>query len=238
MEEMLKLLRDTSPILLLLAILAYFAKVFIEKRLEGFAGRVEEVAKTSLDVKKGLRDAERDELLALRVAIEKWEYFLETAASDFAMADPSKAQVSALYERDKELFLDVRIAVVKVSTYLRNRELERQLMSAILEIRKVYYPVLDQAILKLIDLQGQLQPIERKLREFEQSGMRDMTNAPTEQDWKGSLTLRGLMTTEVARFSEAFLSQYRGIAERMDTLKESINEYIYRPIREAAIDKD
>jgi hypothetical protein len=33
MEEILKLLKESSPILIILAVFAYFAKVFIEKRL-------------------------------------------------------------------------------------------------------------------------------------------------------------------------------------------------------------
>jgi len=238
MEEILKLLEESSPILVILAVFAYFAKDFIEKRLEGFVGRVEEIAKTSLEVKKELRGEERGELVAFRVAVEKWEYFLQMAVGDFTMVDPSKAQVTTLYEEDKELFLDVRIAVVKVSTYLRNRELEQQLMSSILKIRNVYYPLISEAMPKLIDLQAQLRLIENKLNAFQQSGMKDLACAPDQKDLEEHIRLQSMMTAEVGRFSETFLGQYRGIAEQMSELKESINYYIYRPIKESAIDKE
>jgi hypothetical protein len=76
-----------------------------------------EIGKTSLDIKKGLRQEEREELVALRVAVEKWQYFLETAVFDFSMLDPATADVRTLYERDKRLFFAVRLAVVKTSTY-------------------------------------------------------------------------------------------------------------------------
>ena len=238
MEEILKLLKESSPILVLLAVFAYFAKVFIEKRLEGFTGRIEEIAKTSLEVKKELRGEERGELVGLRVAVEKWEYFLQTAVGDFTMMDPSKAQVTTLYKKDKKLFLNVRIGVVKVSIYLRNRELEQQLMSAILKIRKMYYPLINEVMLKLIDLQAQLRLMENKLNTFQQSGMKDLTHGPTEKDREENLRLQSMMTEEVGRFSETFLGQYRSIAEQMNDLKEAINDYIYRPIKKTAIDKE
>ncbi|MDD5543275.1 MAG: hypothetical protein PHX83_08875 [Acidobacteriia bacterium] len=238
MEEMLKLLKESSPILVLLAILAYFAKIFIEKRLEGFAGRVEEIAKTSLDVKKELRSEERSELVALRVAVEKWEYFLQTAVGDFAMLDPAKAEVATLYKKDKKLFLEVRLAIVRVATYLRNKVLEDQLMGAILKIRNVYYPLINEAIPKLIDLQAQIGLIENKLKAFQLSGMKDMAYAPTEEDRQQNLKLQTLLTAEVAKFSQAFLGQYRSIAEQMVALKEDINFYVYRPISGTGINKE
>lgn len=238
MEAMLKLLKESSPMLLFLAVLAYFAKVFIEKRLEGLAGRVEEIAKTSLEVKKELRSEERGELVALRVAIEKWEYFLETAVGDFTMMDPVKSLVTSLYEKDQELFLDVRIEVVKVCTYLRNRELEQELMSAIVNIRKVCYPLISDVMPKLIDLQGQLRLIENKLNAFQQSGTKDPINVPTEQDKEESLRLQSMITAELARHSETLVKQYRSIALQMNDLKEAINSYIYRPIEKTAIDKE
>lgn len=238
MKEILDLLKESSPVLILLVLVAYFAKVYIEKRLEGLAGRVEEIARTSLDVKKDLRGEERGELIALRVAVEKWQYFLESVVGDFTMLDPLKAQVTTLYKKDERLFLDVRIGIVRASTYLRNPELEQKLMGAILKIRHLYYPLINAAMPKLIDLQAQLGLIQNKLNAFEQSGMKDMTFAPTEKDRDEHLRLQAAMTGEVRDFSEKLLAQYRTIAEQMVDLKEAINFYIYRPIKGAAIDKD
>jgi len=209
-----------------------------ERRADEIAKKVEEIGRTSLDVKKGLREAEREALVALRIAVDKWEYFLQSAVIDFTMMDPAQADVRTLYASDRDLFLEVRGAVVRAGTYLRRKELEEQLMNTILKIRHIYYPLINAVVPNLIDLQVQLRGIDIKLKAFEQSGMKDMNYAPTEKDREENLRLQSLMTTEVGAFRDAFLAQYRSIAEEMVTLKEVINVYIYRPIKETDIDKD
>ena len=41
------------PVILLICILVYFLYLFLTKRIEGIASRFEEIAKTSLEIKKG-----------------------------------------------------------------------------------------------------------------------------------------------------------------------------------------
>ena len=78
--ELLKeTLRISGPVLLAVALAVYVLKVVLERKFESTVRRLEEIGKTSLDVKKGLRQEEREELVALRVAVDKWEYFLQTA---------------------------------------------------------------------------------------------------------------------------------------------------------------
>ncbi len=206
---------------------------------EELATRMENIGKTSLEVKRELRGEEREELVALRVAVDKWEYFLQTAVFEFSMMDPAKADVRTLIERDTKLFLDVRVAVVRTSTYLRKPELERKLMDTIIKIRNVYYPLINAVMPNLIDLQAGLQQIDRKLQAFQQSGMKDMTFAPTAADREENLKLQKMLTDEVANFARAFLGEYRNnIAEQMAELKQEINSYVYRPIKETDIDKE
>jgi len=249
MDETLKLFKEASPLLICLAVLAYFGKLLIEKCIDaGFkkiereqddlVQRVEAIASTSLEVKKELRGEERKELVDLRVAVDKWEYFLQTVVFDFTMVAPEKAEVIPLYQKDKELFLEVRLAVVKACTYLRAQKLEEKLMSMVVQIRQTYYPLINASLPKLIDLQAGLRLIDLKIKQFEKSGLRDMSCAPTEQDRAESQRLQAAMTEEVRSFSNAFLQQYRGIAEQMNELKEGINYYIYRPIKETDIDKE
>lgn len=231
------MLKDASPGLVVTVIAVYFLKVFLEKRLEGLAGRVDEIARTSLDVKKELRGEERSELVAFRVAVEEWESFLQTLIFDFSMLPPSKAQIEPIYQKDKELFLKVKIAVVKVGIYLRDQELENRLMSAVLQLRKTYYPIVNEPMPRLIDLQTSLLPLERKLAAFEQSGFSNMAFAPTPEDRQSHLAIQTKLTEEMRLFSENLVREYRGIAEQLVALKEGINVYIYRPIHEAAIDR-
>jgi len=242
MKEILELIKNTSIGLLLLAFLAYLLKILFEKSLEKSINRVAskmaDIGKTSLDIKKSLRNEEREELLALRVAIEKWEDALQTVLFDFTMMSPSEAQIKPFYDKDKQLFLEVKIAVVKVSTYLCDKELEIKLMSAINKMRQTYYPIISEIMPKLIDLQTKLIPIEKKMKAFEQSGMKDVSLAPTEVDREEHHQIQKLMTTEMERFSTTLLKEYKYIAEQMNELKENVNLYIYRPIEHVDINRD
>ena len=238
MKDILTILKDASPIMVLIVVIAYFLTGFIEKRLEGLANRVDDIAKVSLDLKKDLRGEERNELVAFRVAVERWEYFLQTLLFDFTMLPPSKAKIAPLYEEDKRLFLDVKVAVVKASTYLRNQDLELQLIASIEQIRRTYYPLINEALPRLIDLQAKLIPMENKLSQFEESRLQNLSVALTEKDREEHLRVQTLMTDEIKAFSGKFLAEYRSIATQMHDLKQAINHYIYRPIEHASIDKD
>lgn len=238
MKELVELFKTASVGLIVLVVFAYFVKVFLDKRLEAIAGRVTEIAKTSLDLKKSLRNEERTELVTFRVAVETWEYSLQTLLFDFTMLSAMDAQIAPFYAADKKLFLDVRIAAVKVSTYLRDEELEQQLMSTILKIRNTYYPMINATMPRLIDLQTKLIPIDNKLRQFEKSGMQDMTFAPTQKDREEHLAYQTEMTNEMAQFSESLMKEYRSIAEQIVSLKTAVNKYIYRPVDRVDINKD
>lgn len=231
-----EILKTGSKALLVTVVVAYFLSIFLEKRLEGIAGRVEEIAKTSLEVKRELRGEERSELVTFRVAVEEWENFLQTMIFDFSVQPPSRAQVDPFYQKEKELFLKVKIAAVRVGIYLRDAELEQQLMTAVTQLRKTYYPIINEPIPRLIDLQSRLLPIEQKLAAFERSGFLNMAYAPTIKDRDEHAALQTQLTEEVRLFSESLVKEYRGITEQMADLKAAVNQYIYRPIGETAID--
>lgn len=253
MKELLDLVKGASPALLLVIVLAYFVKTYVEKRLEGLAGRgekrltriedglaakVADIGKTSLDLKKSLRNEERAELLLFRVSVEKWEYSLQTLLFDFTLLSGTEAQIAPFTRDDKQLFLDVRLAVVRVSTYLRDRDLEIQLMAAISKIRSTYYPMIYAALPRLIDLQTKLIPLELKMKRFAESGMQDMAFAPTQQEREDNLATQTLMTQEMSGFSAALLKEYQAVAEQLVDVKEAVNKYIYRPVHEVEVDKE
>ena len=253
MKDILEIMKSASVSLIVLVVLAYFLKTYLEKRIEGLAGREEkrlerlesslaakvaDIGKTSLDLKKSLRNEERAELLAFRVAVEKWEYSLQTLLFNFTMLSASEAQIAPFYQDHKQLFLDVKLAVVRVSTYLRNKDLEIQLMSAISKIRNTYYPMIYAALPRLIDLQAKLIPLELKLKKFAEGGMQDMAFAPTQAERDENLKTQTLMTEEMAKFSADLMKEYRGIAEQLVELKEAVNQYIYRPVHEIEVDKE
>jgi hypothetical protein len=232
----IKLVHDTSPVLLFMFVIAYFFKLFLEKRMEGIAGRFEEIAKTSLQIKSEIRQEERGELVAFRVAVEEWEDFLQTMVFDYTMGAPSAIDITSMYQTDKKLYLNVKLAVVRASIYLRDRQLEQQLMGAVMTLRKTYYPIINEPMFRLIDLQMRLKPINLKLAAFEKSTYTDPTFAPTEKDRDESAALHAQLTEEMQRFSENLLKEYHGIVEQLVALKESMNRYIYRASKSASID--
>ncbi len=201
MSELLKLFKEASPTMIIIVTTAFFLKVFIEKRVEGIAGRIEEINKTSLEVKRELRGEERGELVAFRVAVERWEYFLQNALGDCSILKPSEMDIRTLYEKDRDLFLEVKIAIVKSCTYLRKRELEQQLMDTVLKIRKIYYPIINESLPHIIDIQSKQLFYENKLALFQKSGMKDMTFAPTEQDREENKKLQKALTEELEKFA-------------------------------------
>ena len=238
MKEIIDIFRKSSPFLIFIIVITYFVKFSIEKKIEGVLGRIEEINKTSLEVKKELREEERSQLVAFRVAVEKWEYFLQTAVFDFTIKAPSDSKIEPLYKKDRELFLEVKIAIVKACIYLRNKDLEQQLMNMVLNIRKNYYPIINETLPRLIDVQSKLMLFENKLEQFHKSGMKDMSFAPTEEDREENLKLQTVMTKEIEKYKENSIKQNKSIAEKMYDLKEAINQYIYRPIKQTEINKD
>lgn len=237
MKDILDIAKQ-APVIIILVLLIYFLKVFLEKRIEGLSGRIEEIKKVSLSVKKDLRGEERQALVAFRVSLEKWEDFLQRCLFDFAAISPDSAKVTVLYEADSKLFLEVKIAIITVSTYLRNKDLELQLMDTVIKIRKLYYPLIFESLPVLIDIQSELILFDFKLKKFQESGMLNMEFAPTEQDREKNLKLQNAMTVELEKFSQKCVEQYREIAIKIDELKEAVNIYIYRPIKYAEIDME
>ena len=242
MKEMADFLKDalmvSSPVLLVIAALAYFVKLWLEKKIEGVEARVSEIGRTSLDIKKELRNEERGDLVKFRVALAKWEDCLLGSLTEYTMQAPSATETNVFYKKDAKLFLEVKLEAVKVAIYLRDEKLEQRLMGTILKIRNLYYPLISQTLPQLIDLQTQLIPIDIKLGKFRESGLTDMNFAPTPADLELSRSIQAAMTEQMKGFSAALLSQYRPIAENLVALKEEINRYIYRPIQSTALDRD
>jgi hypothetical protein len=259
LPQIIQILKTTSPIIIALFVVIYLLKIWLEKRIEGLAMRSEqiaesslrmqeeaaksnlelkaEMARTSLDLKRELRHEERGELIAYRVAVEEWEDFLQRVLGNYAMQDAAEANVRSLYEEEAKLFLKVKLAVVAACVYLQTPQLEYELRETVIRIRKLYNPLIQQSVLPLIDLHAQLAPLETKLKKFQASGGQDMAFAPTPQDQERCARLQAAITEELRKFSEALTSQYRPIAEQLDSLKEQMNKYIYRRVEHAEVDK-
>ena len=237
-DKLFDFLKNASPWVICAFVLGYFVKLWIERRIDGAEQRVTEIARTSLDVKKDLRNEERGDLVKFRVTLVKWEDFLLGSLAEYTMQAPSATTTNTFYASDTKLFLAVKVEAVKVAIYLRDEKLEDRLMGAITKIRNLYYPLIYRTIPQLIDLQTQLIPLDVKLTKFRESGMKDMAFAPTMADLELSKNIQAAMTAQMKEFTEAVQAQYGPIAENLVALKQEINRYIYRPIGSTALDRD
>jgi hypothetical protein len=236
--DFLNALMAATPTTAVIIVIAYFLKVYLDKRVEGLAGRLDQIAQTSLDLKKGLRDEERTELVDFRVKIAEWEDFLQNVAFNYTMLPAAAASIEDIAQRDAEFFLKVKVAVVRVGIYLRDQQLEAELMQTVTNLRHAYYPLIFEALPKLIDAQTRLMPLQAKKSAYEKSNMTDLTVALTEQDRDDYAAADAQLTAELKQYSDELVKAYPPIAEDLNKLKEAINVYIYRPIHHTAVDKE
>ncbi len=253
MEDLLKVLKSSSPTLTLIVVLAFFMKTFIEKRIEGIADDINAASRiareeqkeiaasirnTSLEIKQEMRNEERKVLVGFREAVEEWQDFLQDAVFNYAFSEGSDANVKRLYERERDLFLKVKVSVVKSCIYLRDEKLEQSLMSDVVAIRKFYFPLIHEAMPRIIDLKVQLVAIDDKLKRVQQNGGKDPAITLTQADRQANLKLQENLTAELQKFASSLVEGYRPIAVKLNELKEKMNGYIYRPIKSAAIDEN
>lgn len=238
MQEIADFVKNASPLLLGLVILGYFLKVVIEKKIEVMETRLGDIARTSLDLKKELRNEERGDLVNFRVALVKWEDCLLGGLTDFSNSPPSEATVNTFYGEERKLFLEVKIGAVRVSIYLRDQPLEQRLMGSISKIRSLYDPLINRILPQLIDCQSQLLPLENKRKRYDASGMTEAAFAPTQQDLEMNRAIQAAMTALVKEFSESLLASYPPMAEELKSMKREINAYIYRAIESEKLDQN
>jgi len=238
MQEIYDLFKKASPLMLCVVIVAYFVKTAVEKKIDGIENRITEVASTSLAIKQELRNEERSDIVAFRVALTRWEDCLLGGLTTFAGQVPSQATANSFYEEEKKIFLEVKIEAVKASIYLRDEQLEQRLTGSISKIRNLYDPLITRILPQLIDLQSQLIPLEMKMNRFRESGMTNMAYAPTQEDLENSKRIQAAMTAQMKDFSDSLLAQYPPIAEELSGMKKDINRYLYRSIDTPAINRN
>jgi hypothetical protein len=230
MAELLKFFKDASPALVLLAIVAFFVRMYIEGMIKGRFATLENLMKSSIAINEGLRDNEQRELVEFRIAVERWEYFLQTGIADIVMrSESTEFEPADFHRRDVQLYGEVREAAVKASIYLRDQALEAELMKAIAAIRHMYYPLLSSTMQRVLETQEQMLPLLGRMKQFELSGMKDTSVALTTDEAQHLMALRYKMTAELRTYAETLVAQYRPIAEQLYDLKQRINAHIYRP---------
>lgn len=206
----------------------------LKARLGVFEKKVEQ----SFGLKTGLRTQEQDALIDFRMAVETWEYFLQSGIGDLIMkSELGTFEPADFHEADSKAYGAVRMAAVKASVLLRSRALEVELLQTIGAIRQLYYPLVQKTVSETIALQEQIAPFATRMKLFEQSGMKDLSVALTAEDAARMSELRHAMTAALADFCAALVANYEPIAEQLYELKEKINTHVYRPLDTYRIDE-
>ena len=229
--DLAKLLTTTPLWILAIAAALYVARGWFDAAVKARFAGLEKRVEAGLELGKGLRGHETDELAGFRIAVEKWEYFLQTAIGDVTMGseDPD-FDVGGMAKRDHKRFGDVRLAAVKASIYLRDPALETELLRTIMMIRQLYYPMLQATLAQVLDLQGRMVPYLLRMRQYEASGMKDTAVALTADEAAVLIGLRHEMTAALQGYAQTLAAGYKPIAEQLYDLKAKINAHIYRPV--------
>ena len=234
--DLAKLLTSTPIWILAIAALIYAGRSWFDAAVKSRFAGLEKRIDTSLEIGKGLRGHEQDELIAFRVAVEEWEYFLQTVVGDVTMStEKPDFDAGAMGKTDQKLFGAVRMASVKASIFLRDPNLEGELLKTISMIRNLYYPMMQAAMAQIVDLQGQMLPYLIRVRQYEASGLKDLTVALNAEEAQVLIGLRHAMTAALQGYAEQLVANYRPIAEQLYELKARINVHIYRPVAEQRI---
>jgi hypothetical protein len=238
MDEVIKALPLAPIWVLAIAAVAYVGRGWFDAALKSRFSTLESRLAGSLEIKRGLRTHEQDELVDFRVVVEKWEYFLQTGVADLMTKTESEAfDPNDFYERDKKLFGKVRLGAVKASIFLRNADLEVELLKTINAIRALYYPRVEATLRAVVDLQGQMQPYLNRIHLFEVSGQKDTAIMLNADEANVFIGLRHQMTGLLQAYAEGVAADIRPILEQLGELKSKINVYIYRPLTSAEIDR-
>lgn len=224
--------------LIALAAIIYVVRGAVDAAVKNRFAGLEKRVDASLKIKTGLRDHEQGELVDFRVAVERWEYFLQTGIGDLTMrAEAQQFEPADFHDKDAKLFGAVRLASVKASIYLRDPGLEIELLKTINAIRGLYYPLLEATLREMVELQGQMLPYLNRVKLFEASGQKDLAVALTAVEADALVALRHRTTAALSGYAEGLVAQYRPIAEQLWELKNKINVHIYRPLTTNAIDE-
>jgi len=189
-----------------IAAFAYFLKRFLEKKIDALATRnekrIEVIAEASLNIKSDLRTEERGNIVELRVAIEEWEYFLQTLLFNYSNTSAAKADVNPIFQEEAEKYGQVRINAVKVGAYVRDWEFEMQIIDTIQKFRTTYLPLIHEFIPRLIDIHAQRLHIQARSNAIMVGNMEGISLEQATADRDRSAELNEQLTNVSREYSD------------------------------------
>lgn len=240
-----------SPLFLLVIILAFGLKAFVEKKFDLLNSNIQAVSSTSLSIKESLRDREVDALIEFRENIEEFQHLLISALTNFGNEKVTSESINAFYKNENKLYLDVKKSIAKMGVILRSEEIYLNSDKVLSEIREINNTVIKNNLNQLIDLQTKQEIIEQRFEILKQDFQKQITenpNADPEADKKALTQAKALQTensdinarlTELmGKVSKETIQAQPKIIDLLVDLKISVSNYVYRPLKSHEINRE
>lgn len=239
MDNVIKLLKQ-SPYIIVIVVLGYFGKLYVENQINSVNVKINEISKSSLGIKQDLRGEERQALIDFRVALEHWEHFLFSSLTNFSTRKITSQSINDYYEKEGQLQLEVKVAVAKLGIILQHEDVYLHAHPIIISISGLYHPFVNKYLPILIDLQAELEPIEYRMKQFDQNlknGSKfEFSLEQAMKDKERNHLIQVQMTEVIQQYSDELLVIYPKVAEQLADLKTIMNEQVYRPITSDRLD--
>lgn len=240
MDKIYELLKQ-SPLVILIVVLGYFGKVYVESEIDSVNARITEISKSSLSIKQDLRGEERQALLEFRIALERWEHFLFSSLTSISTRKITTESINAFYDEESRLQLAVKEGVAKIGIIAQDEDIYTNAYSIIINISNTYNPLISKYLPVLIDLQAALEPIEYRMMMFDQSmkgGAKfELSLEQAQADQKQNHMLQTRLTDVIQQYSNELLEVYPKLVEQLTDLKIAMNTQVYRPLTTDRIDE-
>jgi len=241
MEKILELIKQSPAVIIIVAI-GYFGKLYIENEINAIHTKINEIGKTSLNIKQDLRDEERQALIDFRIAVEHWENFLLSSLANFSNSQISVDSINEYYNQENTLQLDVKVAIAKLGVIAQNEDIYQNTLNILINISRIHNPFINKYLPMLIDMQAQYEPIKYRMKKYEESlsGKADFKYSleQAKADKALSQSINVQKTQLIQQYSDELLGVYPKLVEQLVELKVSMNQQAYRPILSDRIDMD
>lgn len=239
--DIIKLAKE-SPRYIIIIVLAFLGKLYIEKKIDAVNARVAGISETSLGIKADLRTEERQSLVEFRVALEKWEHHLFTSLTYISTRAISTELINTHYEQQDNLQLEVKVALAKLGVVLQNEDLYVSAVSIIVDISRTHSPIFNERLPVLIDLQAEAEPLEFEAQQLIESAKAGKSQPGTIDRLKEiQIQLADIGTRRTTVMQEAAdetVKVYPALVEKLVTLKEVMNAQVYRAMNSDQIDEE
>jgi len=234
-DDIIKTLRQQSPGMIVILMIAYFGKSYLEKKIESVQTRIDRVSASSLKVKTDLRGKERDALVEFHQVLTGWEHFLISAPTKITTDSFDDEFSNRFYNEEDNHLLEVKKASAKLSVLLSDRSLDGLVFEVIAKVQRTYHPVVNEMIMPVIDLRSEAQQIDERVKaaiELEQNGKSTPELVQqAQQDFQRLKEINKQLTDLAREAAKSQLEMQKPLRELMEDLKIQSQALVYRALK-------